>query len=148
MEVAIFGFSEIKDKIKVPAGLNLESDLSSRWMSDFDVVIGNVMDMRIKSHNFNEVIDLIKSDGLMICFIDDRLLFADGLLNSIKLMEEGNADLAQNVWNGLITLVKYFNLSLSQGKTIRPTPSAGILSNIITKLVGTITILELIQITP
>jgi len=113
MEVAIFGFSEIKDKIKVPAGLNLESDPSSRWMSDFDVVIGNVMDIRIKSHNFNEVIDLIKSDGLMICFIDDRLSFADGLLNSIKLMEEGNAYLAKNAWNGLITPVKYFNLSLS-----------------------------------
>jgi len=134
MEVAIFGFSEIKDKIKVPAGLNLESDPSSRWMSDFDVVIGNASDIRIKSHGFDDVIDLIKSDGLMICFIDERLLQAMSLLESIKLMEEGNADLAQRAWIKLIASGKYFNLSSSRGKTVRPTPSAGILSNIITKI--------------
>jgi hypothetical protein len=135
MEVAIFGFSEIKDKIKVPTGLNLEFNPSSRWIYDFDVVIGKPTDIMDKRWGLDNVIDLIKSNGLIICFINtEGIIAAPRLLDSIKLMEGGNADLARDAWTQFLYQEKYFSLSYSRGKTVRPTPSAGILSNIITKI--------------
>jgi len=135
MDVALFGFSEIKDKIKVPTGLNLEFNPSSRWIYDFDVVIGKPTDIMDKRWGLDNVIDLIKSNGLIICFINtEGIIAAPRLLDSIKLMEGGNADLARDAWTQFLYQEKYFSLSYSRGKTVRPTPSAGILSNIITKI--------------
>ncbi|MEM3390463.1 MAG: hypothetical protein QW491_13825 [Thermoproteota archaeon] len=134
MEVALFGFYGLENKIKSPSNMKIHSIgpfegnlISARRIYDFDVLIERELyTQELKDHSF-----FFNAKGLMFLFCESDPSY---YLNAIKLLEEGIEWEATLAWSKKSYYTQYFSVICSGGRTIKPTPKAGVLSSIIRKI--------------
>ncbi|MEM4202645.1 MAG: hypothetical protein QXS54_01110 [Candidatus Methanomethylicaceae archaeon] len=135
MDVALYGFDELKDKIKAPNDTKLEFLTATRYnepgcrkIFDFDIWIERIQ----APCNQDDFEAFFKAGGLMISFLE--LMDEIYKFEYIKFLEEKNLQAALSAWSRMLYAPYHFTLNASGGKVISPTRKAGILSSIIRKM--------------